>query len=185
MVTDSSRDNCTILNLFAQSGIVLITELSTNLWLNYICGTAEQLGFKINECGFFIGSEELYFLGASPDGVIDSDTIIEIKCPYSARDSTIADAIKNKIITYATIEPGQLKLKGSHNYMYQIQGQLAITNRKCCYFIVWTKKDMMFEKIKKDELFWQDVNLNCTHFILIASCQKLWILAIHESLQTM
>ena len=35
-------------------------------------------------------------LGASPDGFIRTDTIIEVKCPYSARSTTLADLASKK-----------------------------------------------------------------------------------------
>jgi hypothetical protein len=49
------------------------------------------------------------FLAASPDGLgnkllINSDAILEIKCPYSARAITIEEGIKNKIIDYLTMD---------------------------------------------------------------------------------
>lgn len=38
---------------------------------------------------------------------------------------------------------GELKLKTSHDYYYQVQGQLHITDRKYCYFAVWTPKGII------------------------------------------
>jgi len=38
---------------------------------------------------------------------------------------------------------GKLKLKTSHDYYYQIQGQLHITERKNFYFVVWTPKGII------------------------------------------
>lgn len=38
---------------------------------------------------------------------------------------------------------GELKLKTSHDYYYQVQGQLHITERQYCYFIVWTPKGVV------------------------------------------
>ena len=45
-----------------------------------------------HECGLIINSE-FEFLGATPDGKLcDGSGIVEIKCPYSARNMTISEA---------------------------------------------------------------------------------------------
>jgi len=38
---------------------------------------------------------------------------------------------------------GELKLKTSHDYYYQVQGKLHIADRKYCYFVVWTLKGII------------------------------------------
>lgn len=38
------------------------------------------------------------------------------------------------------VQLNDLILKKTHVYYYQVQGQLHITHRKCCHFIVWTPK---------------------------------------------
>ncbi len=47
----------------------------------------------------------------------------------------------------------KVSLKPNHNYMYQIQGQLAISKKKICYFVVYTFKDLFIEKVAIDEFF--------------------------------
>ncbi|KAK4887385.1 hypothetical protein RN001_003656 [Aquatica leii] len=42
----------------------------------------------------FIGSVATRW--ASPDGIIDENTIVEIKCPYSAAQLSIAEAVSSK-----------------------------------------------------------------------------------------
>lgn len=50
--------------------------------------------------GFFIDVEEPY-LGAIPDGIIKAENaIIEIKCPYVARNLSPQDAILNKKVSF-------------------------------------------------------------------------------------
>jgi hypothetical protein len=39
---------------------------------------------------------EKTFLGASPDGLVELDSIIEIKCPFAARNTDIKTAIEKK-----------------------------------------------------------------------------------------
>ena len=44
----------------------------------------KKTGLKVYKCGLFVHQEKT-FLGASPDGLIDDDAIIEVKCPYGGR----------------------------------------------------------------------------------------------------
>ena len=52
----------------------------------------------IRSCGLFI-DEKFPFLGASPDGIKDKD-ILEIKCPWSARNVTPEEGVKRKFISF-------------------------------------------------------------------------------------
>lgn len=117
------------------------------------------LGLRIEPCGLFIDEKRPY-LGASPDGLIGDDAIVEIKCPSSASNMSPNEAIDQKKITFCTrdiYDLNKIKLKPNHNYFYQIQGQLQITERKYCIFIVWTPKGLAYEKIEKDNDFWNSV----------------------------
>jgi hypothetical protein len=100
--------------------------------------------------------EEHSFLGASPDGIVnDGEGILEIKCPYNSFNSNIEDSIKNmKFLSKRKNTFGLLRR--GHLYYYQIQGQLHITNRKYCYFAIWTShsSDLKIEIIKRDDEFW-------------------------------
>lgn len=60
----------------------------------------EANGLKINKCGLFI-HPEISYLVASPDGTIAEDGIIEIKCPFAAKNMTPEDAIKNNCVSIA------------------------------------------------------------------------------------
>jgi len=112
----------------------------------------EKTGLKVEPCGLFI--HEIYgFLGASPDGVIDNDFIVEVKCPKSAKNLTVSEA-SQKIKNFC-IDKKTMKLNKKSNYYYQIQGQLQISNRKNCYFIIWTEKDLYYEIINRDDNFWE------------------------------
>ncbi|EFA13516.1 hypothetical protein TcasGA2_TC010488 [Tribolium castaneum] len=54
----------------------------------------EQItGIKVDSCGFFVDKEKK-FLGATPDGLVGSNAIVEIKCPFSARNTNIKTAIE-------------------------------------------------------------------------------------------
>ncbi|KAJ8926715.1 hypothetical protein NQ314_020890 [Rhamnusium bicolor] len=92
---------------------------------------------KVQECGLFVDPLEPY-LGASPDGLIEEDAIIEGKRPKNISSLTPLEGIKNRKIKFAKIENNKMKLNKNHNYYYQVQGQLHVTKRDYYIFIVWT-----------------------------------------------
>lgn len=109
----------------------------------------EEFGLKVEPCGLFI-DEENFIFGASPDGVVGREFLVEVKCPRSILKLHPFEAIKEKKIRFATLdENNQLLLKENHNYHYQIQGQLHITKRIACYFIVWSPVGMLVQKVRK------------------------------------
>ena len=74
------------------------------------------------------------WMGASPDGLVTNPSerqpygLVEIKCPACAEKIPLLD-----------------QLKKGHNYYYQIQGQLQITCRQWCNFVVWTSAGQYIE----------------------------------------
>ncbi len=73
-------------------------------------------GNSVEECGFFAHSSLM--AGASPDGLIYDDGLIEIKCPNTA---THIETLKSKKLPY--------------QYYWQVMGQMWITGRKWCDFV--------------------------------------------------
>ena len=76
--------------------------------------------------GFYIGNPS--FLGASPDGVVETTTsikIIEIKCTYSIRDLTVNEACTKKGFYCALDDDIKVHLMLNHLYYYQIQGTMG------------------------------------------------------------
>ena len=70
--------------------------------------------------------KELTMLAASPDGLVGDDGLIEIKCVGSARFMRYLDVTDSESLK--EIEP---------KYYWQIQCQLACTNRGWCDFVVY------------------------------------------------
>lgn len=58
-------------------------------------------------------------------------------------------------LQYCSLDNGVLILKKEHKYYYQIMGQLQITNRKVCYFVIYTPNWTNVQKIEFDEIFWK------------------------------
>lgn len=87
------------------------------------------------------------FLGASSDGrVFDGDSIgvLEIKCPYSIKGTQVTTMEVSEIVAmgcpnfcleYSMEGP---RLKKSHKFYAQVQGEMAIMRLPWCDFVVWT-----------------------------------------------
>jgi putative phage-type endonuclease len=73
-------------------------------------------GSEVEECGFF--AHETLQAGASPDGLVGDDGILEIKCPLTA--THIETLRKQKIPSL---------------YYWQVMGQLWMTGREWCDFV--------------------------------------------------
>lgn len=86
---------------------------------------------KVEKCGFF---PKGLALGASPDGLIGQEGIIEIKCPYSLRDG------------------GEFKsIDDQPHYYAQIQFQLYCTNRQYCSFYQWSAHGHKLETVWRND----------------------------------
>jgi putative phage-type endonuclease len=71
----------------------------------------------VTEVGFLL-HPQIFMAGASPDGVVDDDGLIEIKCPNS---NTHIDFLRNRTI------PAR--------YQVQMSWQMACTGRQWCDFV--------------------------------------------------
>ena len=112
-----------------------------------------KTGKKVNKCGLFVALECPH-LAATPDGVVENeDAIIEVKCPYVGKREKIEPNPKFFPFLEAA-DGGGLKLKTTHNYYFQVQGQLNICNKQFCYFIVYTFKDCRILRITRDPTFY-------------------------------
>lgn len=114
----------------------------------------------IKKAGLVICQEKPH-LGCSPDNFVEDqstnevDGTAEYKCPYSARELTPVEACTQVKDFYCKLEGGKPVLKQTHNYFYQIQGIMAITQRKWCDFVIWTPKGISVERIAADTSFWE------------------------------
>lgn len=131
---------------------------------------------EVSSSGFVIHIDYPH-LGASPDGLIScscckGEGCIEIKCPYSARDCSVAEAAADKDFCLSDVN-GELHLKADHSYYYQVQAQIFITKRDYCDFVVWTLKDMTVERIFPDRTFWDKAVEKATLFFNVGILPEL------------
>lgn len=122
--------------------------------------------FKTEKASLFIMKKEAY-IAASPDSMMTfkchGRSAIEVKCPYSLKDKhlnswTIRDC------DILTVIDGHLKLKQTHKYYTQVISQMALTNSTQSYFVVWTTKGVIVERIMFDEKHWLNVLANLDIF---------------------
>ena len=90
------------------------------------------------------------FLGASPDGFVGKDAVVECKCPYKGRKMKIA---ASKEFDFLEEVDGQIRLKRNHNYYFQMLGQMKLSKRNRGFFVVYTFVDLFYEEINMDEGF--------------------------------
>ena len=76
----------------------------------------QRTGVAVEETGFI--AHDVLMAGCSPDGLVDWDGLIEIKCPY------------NSAVHIETLLGGM-----SADHMLQVQGQMWITGRQWCDFV--------------------------------------------------
>lgn len=106
------------------------------------------------------------FLGASPDRLIDDDGVLEIKCPFNVKDLHP----DNVTLDYLDRDGN---LKRTHNYYYQIQGLLEITDRQWCDFVIYTFKGISIKRIERDTRFWKMMEAKLKDFYLFHLLPKI------------
>ncbi|KAK7921811.1 hypothetical protein WMY93_008713 [Mugilogobius chulae] len=111
-------------------------------------------------CGFVIHPDAPW-LGSSPDGVVFDPMerppfgLVEVKCPSA---KSYVDC------SYLKMQNGALKLKASHAYYWQIQGQLLITGMEWCDFVVFAEEDILVQRVYKDPDVCQTIREKADHF---------------------
>lgn len=80
----------------------------------------ELTGCTVQPCGLFVDMDK-GFLAASPDGLVGDDKIIEVKCPYKARNMTPENAGAVFGVKFCSqLVNGKLQLNTNDNYYYQV-----------------------------------------------------------------
>ena len=122
------------------------------------CKALYEKGYNVNveEVGLKVSQSRPY-LGASLDGIVSCDGEIwglEIKCPFSKYNSKLDEELLDKNF-FLKITEGEVKLKRSHKYYYQVQGQMFCADIMRTDFVVWfgDGEPLFVETIFYDENF--------------------------------
>lgn len=118
----------------------IATEYGTKFESFAIADLEMETGLNVVETGFHV-STEYEWLGASPDGLINDDAVLEVKCPFGKRDS---DQFKDII--------------EQPHYYAQMQIEMLCTGRKKCHFYQWSQVGSKLDFIELSQI-WLDENL--------------------------
>lgn len=99
-----------------------------------------ETGNEVMECSFFTYEG---WLGASPDGLISSKRVLEIKCPFGKRN--------DNPVVFKTIEE-------QPHYYAQMQIEMICTGTDSCDFFQWTPHGAKLETIHLSN-YWLEINL--------------------------
>lgn len=108
-------------------------------------------GNEVQECGFYL--HDTLEAGASPDGLIGDDGLLEIKCPNTA---THIETLKLQEV------PRQ--------YFWQVHGQMWITGRQWCDFVSFDPRmppnaQLFITRVHRDEDIIEDLQAQVTTFL--------------------
>ncbi|KAJ8893246.1 hypothetical protein PR048_005836 [Dryococelus australis] len=86
-----------------------------------------KLSVEIKPCGMFL-DQDIRYLGATPNGIIYSYGIVEVKCPSLAKFISHDDATLSRKFTFWTVKKKKSVdvINKKHKCYYQIQSQLHV-----------------------------------------------------------
>jgi putative phage-type endonuclease len=143
---------------FVSSAMVWGTETEPQARAAY----EAQSGSLVEEVGFVLHTS-ISEAGASPDGFVDEDGLIEIKCPQTAThmDTLLSENVPAKYVT-------------------QMQWQMACTGRKWCDFVTYDprlpeKMQLFVKRVPRDDAYIELLEKEVSMFIaeMIDKLEKL------------
>lgn len=114
----------------------------------------DETGLTVKESGLVIHPEESY-VAASPDGIINDDTILEIKCPTKPLNQLLSTGKYDVQLD----QEGKhvLQPKGRNGYYTQVQMTMYCTGRSKCKFVVWTEEESVIVDVCYDRDFVMEI----------------------------
>ena len=121
----------------------------------------------VRTCGLVV-NPSFPWLGASPDGLVKDPSeksigLLEIKCPFTHRFSTVEETCSDTSF-FATITDGQVTLKEDHKHYFQIQGQMALSKVPWCDLVIYTHQNFLIQRLQFNEDHWNDMQPKLTDF---------------------
>lgn len=110
---------------------------------------------NVTQCGFIV-HPNIPLAGASPDGLVGEDGLIEIKCPTS--ETHVSFALTKEI---------------KKEYIAQMQFQMACTGRKWCDFVSYDPRftgkaqnvAIIIHRVERDDKMIDSIETNVRQFI--------------------
>jgi putative phage-type endonuclease len=108
-------------------------------------------GTSVEETGFI--AHDILLAGCSPDGLVDWDGLVEIKCPW------------NTAVHIETLLNGM-----PADHIPQVQGQMWITGRQWCDFVSFDPRmpaelQLHVQRINRDPAYVADLERRVTEFL--------------------
>ncbi|KAH9366959.1 hypothetical protein HPB48_000828 [Haemaphysalis longicornis] len=134
---------------------------------------------EVAETGLHV--HEVYpFVAASPDRVVRDGNelgLLEVKCPATKAGIPVSIACQDRNFC-AQLVNGSITLKRDHAYFYQVQGQLAVTKKPWCDFVIFTncidlQNAISVERIYFDEGLWRGILEGLVYFYKAAIIPEL------------
>ena len=119
----------------------------------------ETLGNSIETKGLVVCKKEPW-LAASPDGVINKDTLLEIKTPVM-RDKSIKEFLATKSCEITTVANGDrvdyhIACNGQKGYYMQVQLGMHCTGLQHAKLVIWNKTEHLEIEVPYDQGFVQE-----------------------------
>jgi hypothetical protein len=131
----------------------------------------ELQSVSVVRSGIVVCMEKPY-LACSPDGLVGDDLLVEVKCPYTVRNMLVTDITVPYLFKN---DEGKLCLQPSHDYYYQIQGQMFITKCRLCHLVVYTLVDCCIVDVSYDASFVDAMIQKLDSFFCNTSSLLCWI----------
>lgn len=124
--------------------------------------------FHVSDVGLIINTS-YPFLGSTPDGKVMCDChgkgMLEIKCPYSLLEKSFLEKLDDKAFCLTKSENGTVSLDPQHDYFYQVQCQMQLTEAEYCDFIVWCPSEIYVQRILPDPKFFENAYRKVCEFL--------------------
>lgn len=116
------------------------------------CNQLKERGMNITHKGTVVSIQEPW-LSASPDGVIDSDVLLGIKCPVPTHPS-LTEQLTQKCSDIKLVD-GELQLQktGSRGYYMRVQLTMFCTGLKTTTLVIWRPSEHVSFTVQYDDTF--------------------------------
>lgn len=118
----------------------------------------ESSGYVVERKGMVVSCKEPW-LSASPDGILNSSELLEIKCPFLSKNSThLAELFSGKLTDLKMVDGiPNLQPKGSRGYYLQVQLGMFCTGLENSKLLVWASTEQFLIDVPFDCQFCFDV----------------------------
>ena len=128
------------------------------------------------ECGLFLDPNNSY-LAASPDMLVCCDCcgegLLEVKCTLKPKCDSCHSFCTCNLPDYISHTGDALEIRQNHRYFCQVQGQMAITQRKWCDLFVYSCNGTFLRRITFQQQYYASVQDNLMFFFKTFIAPKL------------